>query len=149
MIRIKPAHVLALIAMTSGATVLLRAEDRMRTGLWEVSTSIDGKPAGPIRSTCYTPAMVEVANTPEKMLRQATEKSVTKGGLCTLNDFKLDKNRISMTVSCGAESSAYVSTYTGASFETVITTADAGVRKVIDMKGRRTGDCPVGRGGTK
>jgi hypothetical protein len=141
MIGIKPVNVLALIALTFTAADLLRAEERMRTGLWEVSTTIDGKPAGVLGSTCYTPAMVELANMPIKTLRQATEKSVTKNGLCTLNDFKMDGNRISMMVSCGVRSSAYLSTYSGDMFETVVTSTEAGVRKVVQMKGRRTGDC--------
>ena len=140
MIGTKRVAVLALIAMTFAAAVLL-AEERMRAGLWEVTTTLDGKQSGVMGSNCYTPAMVELANMPANMMREATEKSVTKGGHCTLNDFKLEGNKISMTTSCGGRLMVYRSTYSGETFETLVTSTEAGVKKVISTKGRRTGDC--------
>src|ERR1039458_2487633 len=98
----KSATLLVLIALTLPAAKCLRAQDRMRAGLWEVTTTSDGKPAGAPHSSCFTPAMVELANMPAKTLREATEKAATKNGGCTMTDFKLEGNKISMTLSCGA-----------------------------------------------
>jgi hypothetical protein len=141
MIGIKSTILLALVAITFPGVAWLHAEDRMRAGLWEITTTIGGKPAGDSHNTCFTPAMVELTNAPAKMLREATEKSATKSGNCTLKDFSLDGKKISMTLSCGGKSSAYVSTYSVDAFETVVTSTEAGVKTAIQMKGRRIGDC--------
>ena len=58
MIGIKSATILGLVAMTFIAAPLLRADYRMRPGLWEITTTLDGKPSG-THANCYTPAMVE------------------------------------------------------------------------------------------
>jgi hypothetical protein len=137
---IKPTISLTLVAVVFSAAALLYAEDRMRAGLWEVTTTLDGKPSGVNGNTCYTPAMVETANLPAKTLREATEKSGTKRG-CTLKDFKMEGNRISMTQACGAKSEVLSSTYSGDTFETVFTATEAGVSTVMRLKGRRVGDC--------
>src|SRR5450759_420720 len=129
MIGIKTATLLALGALVFPAAVSLRAEDRMRTGLWEVTTTMNGKPSGTSHNVCYTPAMVEMANSPAKMSREAAEKASTKSG-CTLKDFKMDGNTISMTQACGARSDVVSSTYGGDTFETVFTSTEAGVSSV-------------------
>ncbi len=140
MIGTKSPAVLALLALTFAAAALL-AEDRMRAGLWEVTTTLDGKQSGTMGGTCYTPAMVALGNMPANTIREETEKSLSKRGHCTLDDFKLDGHKVSMTTTCGARHSEYQSTYSGDAFETLVTSTEAGVKQVIQMKGRRTGDC--------
>jgi hypothetical protein len=120
MIKIKSATILALVGMTFTVAPLLRAEDRMRPGLWETTTTLDGKPSG-TRAACFTPAMVELANKPAPMLREATEKAVAKNGLCTLKDFKMDGNTISTTQVCGSKSTTIASNYSRDAVETVVT----------------------------
>ena len=141
MIKTKTAAILALMAASFATAVLLCAQERMRAGLWDVTITNDGKQSGGLGATCYTPAMVELANMPEKMIREATEKSISKHGACTLKDFKLEGGKISMTTSCGTTSSVYSSTYSGDTFETIVTVNEAGVKKTIQMKGRRIGEC--------
>lgn len=68
----------ASIALALALVVSLYAEDRMRSGLWEVTTSTNvrqGEPVAHTSTTCYAPQMVELANSPANTLRQATEKS--------------------------------------------------------------------------
>jgi Protein of unknown function (DUF3617) len=138
MIRIKLVAGIALIALT--VTVMaVAAEERMRSGLWEVTTA-EGKQTGSLGTTCYTPAMVQLANLPEKMMREATEKTYAKRG-CTLKDFKLEGNRMSLSNVCPTSSAVILSTYSGDTFETVDTRTMNGVTKVIRMKGRRVGEC--------
>ena len=140
MIGIKSVAALALICLTFPGAAWLRAEERMRAGLWEVTTTLNGKPAGPSHNTCYTPAMVALGNSPAKSLREATEKSSAKSG-CTLKDFKMDGNTISMTQVCGVRTLVVLSTYSRDAFDTVATSTEAGVSTATHMKGRRIGDC--------
>lgn len=130
----------ALIAVAFSSAALLYAEDRMRSGLWEVITTVDGKPSGVSGGTCYTPAMVQVANSPGATLKETTEKSLAARH-CTLKDFKMEGNKISMAIVCGARSSVTSSTYAVDAFETTGTSTTAGVSTVTHMKGRRIGDC--------
>lgn len=139
MIEIKSATILGLVAMTFIAATSLCAEDRMRPGLWEITTTLDGKPSG-TRATCYTPAMVETANLPAKMLREATEKAVTKNGHCTLKDFKMDGSTISTTEICGSKSTTIASSYGRDAFDTVITSID-GAAPVVHIQGKLLGAC--------
>jgi hypothetical protein len=136
---IKSATILALVAMTFTAGSSLRAEDRMRPGLWEVSTTLDGKPSG-THATCFTPAMVEIANLPVKMLRDATEKAVMKNGHCTMKDFKMDGNTISTTEVCGSKSTTIASNYSRDAFDTVVTSTEGGA-PVVHMQGKLLGAC--------
>jgi hypothetical protein len=140
MIEIKPAAMLALIALAFPGAAFLNAEERMRAGLWEVTTSLNGKPAGPSHNTCYTPAMVALANGPAQSLREATVKSSAKTG-CTLKDFKLEGNTISMTQVCSARTLVVSSSYTLDAFDTVATSTEAGVSRTTRMQGRRLSDC--------
>ena len=139
MIGIKSATILGLVASTFIAAPSLRAEDRMRPGLWEITTTLDGKPSG-THANCYTPAMVEVANLPVKMLREVTEKAVTKNGQCTLKDFKMDGNTISTTQVCGSKSTTIASNYSRDAFETVVTSTEGGA-PVVHMQGKLLGAC--------
>ena len=140
MIGIKTTTLLALSALAFTAAVSLRAEDRMRAGLWEITSTLNGKSPGPSHNTCFTPAMVALGNSPAKSLREATEKSSAKSG-CTLKDFKMDGNTISMTQDCGTRMLVVFSTYSLDAFDTVATSTEAGVSTATHMKGRRIGDC--------
>ena len=140
MFGIKTATLLALSALLFPAAVSVRAEDRMRAGLWEITSTLNGKSPGPSHNTCYTPAMVALGNSPAKSLREATEKSSAKSG-CTLKDFKMDGNTISMTQVCGARTLLVSSTYSLDAFDTVATSTEAGVSTATHMTGRRIGDC--------
>lgn len=132
-------YVAAVLAVVS-ATVSLYAEDRMRAGMWEVVTTLDGKSSGITGSTCYTPAMVQLGNTPAATLKQEIEKSLTARH-CTLKDFKLEGHRVSMSMVCGPRSSSASTTYSVDTFETTVTSTSADGKTVTQMKGHRTGDC--------
>jgi Protein of unknown function (DUF3617) len=131
---------ITLIALVLAPALLLHAEDRMRSGLWEVTTTMDGQPAR-TSSTCYSPAMVELANKPAKALREDTGKALAKRPNCTLKDFKMAGNTLSMSQVRGGSPLTITSTYTGGTFETVSTSTDAGVASVYRLKRRPTGPC--------
>jgi len=140
MIGIKTVTLLALSALLVPSAVSLRAEERMRAGLWEITSTLNGKSPGPSHNPCFTPAMVALGNSAAKSLREATEKSSAKSG-CTLKDFKMDGNTISMTQVCGARMLVVLSTYSLDAFDTVATSTEAGVSTATHMTGRRIGDC--------
>jgi hypothetical protein len=140
MIGIKTVTLLALSALLVPSAVSLRAEERMRAGLWEITSTLNGKSPGPSHNPCFTPAMVALGNSAAKSLREATEKSSAKSG-CTLKDFKMDGNTISMTQVCGARTLLVSSTYSLDAFDTVATSTEAGVSTATHMTGRRIGDC--------
>ena len=121
-------------------SLTLHAEERMRAGLWEVISTLDGKPSGTTGGTCYTPAMVQLANSPAASVKQATEKTMAARH-CTLTEFKTEGNRISMKSDCGTRLLTTSSSYGGDTFETTTTVTTAGVTTVSHMKGRRLGDC--------
>jgi hypothetical protein len=119
---------------------LLFAEERMRAGLWDVITTVDGQPSGVKGGTCYTPAMVEAGNRPVATLKETTEKNLVARG-CQLKEFKLEGNKITMSTVCRSRSSTTTTTYTNDAFETTSTSITQGVTSVVNMKGKRTGDC--------
>jgi hypothetical protein len=86
--------------------------------------------------------MVELANQPAQMLREATAKAVAKNGLCTLKDFKMDGNTISTTQVCGSKSTTITSTYSRDAFDTVVTSTERET-PVVHMQGKFLG--PVSR----
>ena len=131
---------LVLSALITLAVPSLRAEERMRPGLWEITSLPEDKAGGTLSNTCYTPAMVEFANRPAKDLRESTEKTSAQRG-CTVRDFKSEGHTLSMVKICGTRTSAVTSTYSGDTFDTVDTVTERGVKKVMHMKGRRLGDC--------
>lgn len=112
----------------------------MRAGLWEVITTVDGKPSGTKGGTCYTPAMVQLANSPGASLKEATEKTMAARH-CTLSEFKMEGNKISMKSVCSAGTVATSSTYVVDSFETTSTATAGGITTVSKMTGRRLGEC--------
>lgn len=140
MIGIKATTSVALVCLTLAWAACLYAEERMRAGLWEVASSFNGKQSATLGNTCYTPAMVAFGNQPASAIREATEKTTTKRG-CSLKDFKIDGNTMSMTKVCGPKSSVITSTYTGDTFETVDKSTTNGVTEVMRTTGRRIGNC--------
>jgi hypothetical protein len=131
---------LVIVLVAVSVTTSLCAEDRMRPGLWEVTTTSDGNASGTTGSTCYTPAMVQVGNTPAANLRQEIEKSLAIRH-CTLKELTLEGHKVSMSMVCGPRSSTTSTTYSGDSFETTGTSTSQDGTSRMHMKGRRIGDC--------
>lgn len=140
MIAIKPTTTFALICLTLSGAAWLHAEERMRAGLWEVMSSLNGEPSGTLGNTCYTPAMVATANAPAAEVKKNAEKLSTRQG-CTIKEFTMDGNKMSMTKVCGAKTSVIASTYSSDRFETVDKATKGGVTSEMRMTGKRVGEC--------
>jgi hypothetical protein len=140
MVAIKPPKTFALICLILSGAAWLQAEERMRAGLWEVMSSLNGAPSGTLGNTCYTPAMVATANAPAAEVKKNAEKLSDRQG-CTIKEFTMDGNKMSMTKVCGAKTSVIASTYSGDRFETVDKATKGGVTSEMRMTGKRVGEC--------
>ena len=140
--RFNPGAMLAWTALVVVSAGSLRAEERMRAGLWESAMTSDGK-AGLATTRCVTPAEIETTNGSAKMIREYREKVAAKGGkrACTLKDLSVTSDTITAGMDCGASSFVNKTTYHGDSFETVITFTDPAAGKKTVITGRRIGAC--------
>ncbi|MFL6303213.1 MAG: DUF3617 domain-containing protein [Candidatus Sulfotelmatobacter sp.] len=139
----KTTFIRAVVCLTLSAAAALHAQERMRTGMWENTvTAPSGQTA--TRSTCLKPADAAMSNGAPAAVRAEAEKAMAKGA-CTIKDFKLDSNTLSLTMVCGTTTILQETKFHGGdSFETTMTNTNGGVTKVSQIKGRRTGDCKAG-----
>jgi len=133
----------AVLCLTFSAATALHAQERMRTGMWESTvTAASGQNA--TRSHCYKPEDAAKSNGSPAVVRAETEKAISKSA-CTLKDFDLDNNTLTLTMICGTTTTHQETKFHGGdSFETTTTNTADGVTKVTQIKGRRTGDCKAG-----
>lgn len=143
MILLKKMVVPAVLCLTFSAATVLHAQDRMRTGMWESTvTSASGQSA--TRSHCFKPEDAAKSNGSSAEVRAATEKEMSKSA-CTLKDFILSGNTLSLTMICaGTITHQEAKFHGGDSFETTTTNTVNGVTKVTQIKSRRIGDCKAG-----
>jgi len=143
MILLKTTVVPAVLCLALIAATALHAQERMRTGMWENTvTTASGQSA--THSTCFKPEDAAKSNGPAAAARAETEKAMSKSG-CTLRDFNLDSNTLTLTMVCaGTPIHQETKFHGGDSFETTMTNTVGGVTKVSQIKGRRTGDCKAG-----
>ncbi len=134
---------LAVVCLTICLATALRAQERMRPGMWENTVTGHGQTA--TRSHCYKPADAAASNGSPAAIRAEVEKALAKSGACTLKDFKLEGGTMTQTMICGKSTLVNETKFHGGdSFETTITHTEDGVTTVSQIKGRRTGDCKAG-----
>ena len=143
MVLLKTTVMPMVLCLTLGAATTLHAQERMRTGMWENTvTAAPGQSA--THSSCFKPEDAAKSNGPSAAARAETEKAMSKSG-CTLKDFNLDSNTLTLTMVCaGTAIHQETKFHGGDSFETTMTSTLGGVTKVSQIKGRRTGDCKAG-----
>jgi hypothetical protein len=98
MILLKTAVIPAVMCLTLSAATALHAQERMRTGMWEGTvTAASGQSA--TRSYCFKPEDAAKSNGSPAVVRAETEKAMSKSA-CTLKDFNLDSNTLTLTMLC-------------------------------------------------
>jgi Protein of unknown function (DUF3617) len=143
MIQLKAMILPAVMCVALGAATASHAQERMRTGMWEDTVTSSGRTS--TRSHCFKPGDAVKSNGSPAVVRAETEKALLKDGACTLKDFKLEGNSLTLTMVCGSSTILQETQFHGGdSFETTMTHTDGGVSKVMQIKGRRTGDCKAG-----
>jgi hypothetical protein len=121
------------------------AQDRVRAGLWEITLVQDGTPS--TSTYCITPQAAKGMSGDPATVQRYVEQAVSRenGGVCTVKNFKLQGNTISLIKACGSGPSAFtmtlVRTYHGDTAESEVV-SKAGERELrIKSKQRRVGVC--------
>ena len=112
---------------------------RMRSGMWEVTTTEGGKSAS--NSHCVTADQAKGSNGTEQEIRAALEKGAASLH-CTIQDFAVARDSISYTYACVGKSTTSSTTYHGDTYESVVTSKSASESHTRQIKGRRLSDCP-------
>ena len=120
-------------------------QDRVAAGLWEITFIQDGTPS--TSTYCITPQQAKVMNSDAATVQVYVEQAVSEEnkGVCTVKNFKLRGNTLSLLKACGSGESAFtislVRTYHGDTAESEVV-SKAGEREVrIKSKQRRVGVC--------
>ncbi len=135
----KAAIALASIPFVATASSSAFAAERMKSGMWEVTTTENGKALA--NTHCVTPDQVKGSNGTEQEVRSALDKSAA-GLHCTIQDFALERDAISYTYVCPGRSTTSRTTYHGDTYESVVTSKDSAGSRTRQIKGRRLSDCP-------
>ena len=131
----------------TAATAIARSlgQDRVQAGLWEITFVQDGSPS--TDTYCITPAAARVMNSDAATVRDYVERAVSKenGGACTVKEFQLRGNTVSLIKACRSGESEFtislVRTYHGDTAESEVV-SKAGERELrIKSKQRRVGSC--------
>ena len=136
-------------SMTAGTVIAGSvAHDRVQAGLWEITFTQDGAPG--TSSYCITPAVARVMNSDAATVQVYVERAVSKenGGGCTVKNFELQGNTLSLIKACrSAESELTISlvrTYHGETAESEVV-SKAGERELrIKRTQRSVGFCEAG-----
>jgi hypothetical protein len=132
-------------AVTGIATAGSIAQDRVKAGLWEIAFIQDGAPG--TSTYCITPEQAKIMNADAATVQVYVERAVSEEnqGVCTLKNFKLEGNTLSLTKACGSGDSeltiSLVRTYYGDTAETEVVSKAGGREMHIKSKQRRVGVC--------
>src|SRR5438128_383482 len=77
-------------------------QDRVTTGLWEITFMQDGTPS--TSTYCITPQQAKVMNSDAATVQVYVEQAVSEetGGVCTVKNFRLQGNTLSLIKACGS-----------------------------------------------
>jgi hypothetical protein len=143
MILFKTTVISAMMCLALSAATALHAQERMRPGMWESTvTAASGQSA--THSSCFKPEDAAKSNGPASAARAETEKAISKSG-CSLKDFNLDSNTLTMTMVCAGTTIRQETKFHGGDgLETTMTNTVNGATKVSQITSLRTGDCKAG-----
>jgi hypothetical protein len=133
-------------SMTTGTVIAGSiAQNRVQAGLWEITFTQDGAPG--TSTYCITPAVARVMNSDAATVQVYVERAVSRenGGHCTVKNFELQGNTLSLIKACRSGESEFtvslVRTYFGDTAESEVV-SKAGERELrIKSKQRRVGFC--------
>jgi len=135
----KAVLVLASWPLIAAFSPSLSAAERMRGGMWEVTTTEGGK--SQVNTHCVTPDQARGSNGTEQEVRAGLETGAASLH-CTLQDFALKGDTISYTYACPSRSTTSSTTYHGDTYESVVTSKASTGSHTRQIKGRRLSDCP-------
>jgi hypothetical protein len=139
-------HAMALLAVAAlAATIAPTAacQERMRAGLWEMTTTKGGATIN-TGTSCLTAEQYAGNNGDAKATRDVLEKSFAKAG-CVVKDMAVTGKSISYVAECGTGATAHtlssVAEYRGDSAEIQLTVKRGTTVDTMLTKGHRVGAC--------
>ena len=140
-------HAMALLSLTAliGVTASTAlAQERLRAGLWEMTTTKGGQVIN-TGTHCFTAEDARSANGDAKTLRDATDASFAKAS-CKVKDLTVTGNAVSYVAECGSGADAHtlssVASYRGDTVEGQMTVKRGTSAETTTSKGHRVGACP-------
>ena len=141
--RIHATVLLLLAAFTGLAASTASAQERMRAGLWEMTTTKGGQTIN-TGTRCFTAEEALGNNGDAKDVRAKLEASFAKAS-CTIKDMTVTGNAISYVADCGTGANAHtlssVVTYRGDTVESQLTSKRPTATDTMITKGHRVGAC--------
>jgi hypothetical protein len=119
-------------------TTAARAEERLRSGQWEIIFTGDNPHT---TTTCFTPAMTQGMNGTVDAVRADTEKTAAKRKF-TVEGYKFDGTTLSYTAVGAERTFVNTASYHGDTYDSLIITKVGGKEFTTRQKGRRLGACP-------
>ena len=127
----------ALIVLAALCPSQLHAADRLTAGLYEGTTTINGRDQ-PF-THCFTSDEAKNVNADAKAGRQYAEEAGK--GVCKVTAYDITGARISMTLVCGKSVTTSVGTYHGDAFESIATRTIGDSVLVVHSRAKRVGVC--------
>ena len=127
----KTNRTISLLSTLAFACLALPAEaaDRMRTGQWTGTTTVNTKTFN--TSTCVTPSDADAMNGDAKSIRTQLEKSIPPE-ICKLTDIKVNGSQVIYTSTCTVGAPTVVTTnYHGNSFESTSSGGTTSTAKLV------------------
>lgn len=141
--RIQAMALLSATALAAMIAPTATSQERMRAGLWEMTTTKDGTTIN-MGSHCVTPEELASANGDAKAMRDDVEKKFAKAS-CTVKEFAVTGNAMTFTVDCGTGERAHTlisaSEFHGDTVETKFTVKQATSTETMVTKSHRVGAC--------
>jgi len=128
---------LSIGVIALAASSVARAEDRLRSGKWEIVFTGDNPHTS---TTCLTSAMTQGLNGTMDAVRADTEKTAAARKY-KVEGYKFDGTTLSYTAVGAERSFVNTASYHGDTYESLIITKADGKEYTTRQKGRRLGDC--------
>ena len=122
-------------------------QERVQPGLWEITFVQDGTGTPSTSTYCITPQAAKVMSSDAATVQVYVEQAVSEEnkGVCTVKNFKLRGNTLSLLKACGSGESAFtislVRTYHGDTAESEVVSKADGRELHIKSKQRRVDVC--------
>jgi hypothetical protein len=141
--RIQTMALLCVAALAATMPPTAVSQERMRAGLWEMTTTKGGATIN-TGTSCMTAEQTAGNNGDAKTARDTLEKSFAKAG-CVVKDMAVTGKSISYVADCGTGATAHtlssVAEYRGDAVEIQLTVKHGTTTDTMVTKGHRVGAC--------
>lgn len=139
----RTAGLVAVLLLASGYAF---AADTIREGYWEI-TSQSEMPGMPMK---LPPSTMRHCYTKEDVKDQ--KRVINRDKNCTLTDYKVSGNKVTWTMKCTGEQAGTFSgetVFSADAYNSIMKMNTQGHTMTVKVKGKRIGECPAKKTGTK